>query len=368
MDERTERLETNVREGFKEMQFRLKALDRDRLEIASMVAREGSECRYTDAHFALNRFLAYTESLSDVSLASLPESSDLPPDAYSNDFDTSLETSGTSEDTASSFGPSQDNDSMGLDNPSTHSSSQRETGAKHFEDRHRQVCEEDVSFPVQFISSEREAAEFARIAQAPNEFAIRKPAMPIIAESSGQGIDMSGEAKTLCSLTSTEPFKPRQNPPLLSVHEKKEVIRRVYIRLLQCAYDFFARHRLPIPVTVGRKLVRCPQDREWTEWVYMLKRLAEKRRIPAHAYCGITGSFVFCLEGTMDISLIPQMLSVECSQENPFDESFFTRCMTQSIQAAGVLMDRVAEDYFYDIIFAVRKNIANSTIGELEQQ
>ena len=45
-----------------------------------------------------------------------------------------------------------------------------------------------------------------------------------------------------------------------------------------------------------------PQDREWTEWVYLLKRLATKRRIPARVlYNGQIKQFVTILENSLEM-------------------------------------------------------------------
>jgi hypothetical protein len=47
--------------------------------------------------------------------------------------------------------------------------------------------------------------------------------------------------------------------------------------------------------------VERPQDREWTEWVYLLKRLATKRRIPARVlYNGQIKQFVTILENSLE--------------------------------------------------------------------
>ena len=70
-------------------------------------------------------------------------------------------------------------------------------------------------------------------------------------------------------------------PTNLEVQEQDSVLALVNDRLSRCAYDFVARYQFPIPLTKDMRPVQRPEDREWTEWVYLLKRLATKRRIPA---------------------------------------------------------------------------------------
>lgn len=67
----------------------------------------------------------------------------------------------------------------------------------------------------------------------------------------------------------------------LGAEEQGEILGRLNEVLSICAFDFVARYQFPIPVESDKRLVITPRDREWTEWVYLLKRLATKRRIPA---------------------------------------------------------------------------------------
>ena len=63
-------------------------------------------------------------------------------------------------------------------------------------------------------------------------------------------------------------------PTNLHVQEQDSVLNQVNDRLSQCAFDFVAKYQFPIPLTQDMRPVERPQDREWTEWVYLLKRLA----------------------------------------------------------------------------------------------
>ena len=72
-----------------------------------------------------------------------------------------------------------------------------------------------------------------------------------------------------------------QLPITLYAQEQDEILSKVNDRLSQCAFDFVAKYQFPIPIEPDKRPVRVPGDREWSEWVYLLKRLATKRRIPA---------------------------------------------------------------------------------------
>lgn len=91
-------------------------------------------------------------------------------------------------------------------------------------------------------------------------------------------------------------------PTHLHVLEQDEVLNQVNDRLSQCAYDFIAKYQFPIPLTHDARPVERPQDREWPEWVYLLKRLATKRRIPARVlYEGQIKQFVTVLENSLEM-------------------------------------------------------------------
>ena len=78
-----------------------------------------------------------------------------------------------------------------------------------------------------------------------------------------------------------------QDLPPLPVHlddsDQEEILTQVNRRLSQCAFDFIALYRFPIPIEPNKPAVQGAQDKAWTEWAYLLKRLAIKRKIPSHA-------------------------------------------------------------------------------------
>lgn len=107
------------------------------------------------------------------------------------------------------------------------------------------------------------------------------------------------------------------------VQEQDDILSQVNDCLSRCAFDFVAKYQFPIPLTqdmrpvssmspslhFGRlhvahtyNQVERPEDREWTEWVHLLKRLATKRRIPARVlYNGQIKQLVTILENSMEM-------------------------------------------------------------------
>ena len=91
-------------------------------------------------------------------------------------------------------------------------------------------------------------------------------------------------------------------PITLEVGEQDEVLSTVNAHLSQCAFDFVAKYQFPIPLEADKRPVQKPSDREWTEWVYLLKRLATKRRIPARVlYNGQIKQLVTVLENSLEM-------------------------------------------------------------------
>jgi len=97
-------------------------------------------------------------------------------------------------------------------------------------------------------------------------------------------------------------------PTNLVVHEQDSILTQVNDCLSQCAFDFVAKYQFPIPLANGEmRPVERAKDREWTEWVYLLKRLATKRRIPARVlYNGQIKQFITVLENSLDRVEAPQ--------------------------------------------------------------
>ncbi|KAG5931332.1 hypothetical protein E4U53_001821 [Claviceps sorghi] len=130
-------------------------------------------------------------------------------------------------------------------------------------------------------------------------------------------------------------------PTNLHVQEQDAVLTQVNDRLSQCAFDFVAKYQFPIPLTQDMRPVERPQDREWTEWVYLLKRLATKRRIPARVlYNGQIKQFVTILENSLE------MRHAAKHQSRPLkDDRNILQLISAGIQVAKILKDASAMDY-----------------------
>ncbi|KAL3964759.1 hypothetical protein ACCO45_001763 [Purpureocillium lilacinum] len=125
------------------------------------------------------------------------------------------------------------------------------------------------------------------------------------------------------------------------------------IRSTICAFDFVAKYQFPIPLTQDMRPVERPQDREWTEWVYLLKRLATKRRIPARVlYNGQIKQFVTILENSLE------MRHAAKHQSRPLkDDRNILQLISAGIQVAKILKDASAMDYLDRLYVDTEKRI-----------
>ncbi|KAL2133573.1 hypothetical protein VTI74DRAFT_2137 [Chaetomium olivicolor] len=142
-------------------------------------------------------------------------------------------------------------------------------------------------------------------------------------------------------------------PTHLLVQEQDSVLNQVNDRLSQCAYDFVAKYQFPIPLTQDMRPVERPQDREWTEWVYLLKRLATKRRIPARVlYNGQIKQFVTILENSLE------MRHAAKHQSRPLkDDRNILQLISAGIQVAKILKDAQAMDYLDRLYVSTEQRI-----------
>lgn len=126
-----------------------------------------------------------------------------------------------------------------------------------------------------------------------------------------------------------------QLPTNLLAQEQDEILAQVNNRLSLCAYNFVARYQFPIPVEADKRRVSTPSDREWTEWVYLLKRLATKRRIPARVlYNSQIKQLVTVLENSME------MRHAAKHQSRPLkDDRNVLQLISAGIQVAKILKD-----------------------------
>lgn len=130
-------------------------------------------------------------------------------------------------------------------------------------------------------------------------------------------------------------------PTHLDVSEQDDILCKVNDCLSQCAFNFVARYQFPIPIEPDKRQVRVPSDREWTEWVYLLKRLATKRRIPARVlYNGQIKQLVTVLENSLE------MRHAAKHQSRPVkDDRNILQLISAGTQVARILKDAVAMEY-----------------------
>ena len=142
-------------------------------------------------------------------------------------------------------------------------------------------------------------------------------------------------------------------PTNLVVQEQDIVLAKVNDRLSQCAYDFVAKYEFPNPVDPKMRPVQRPEDREWTEWVFLLKRLATKRRIPARVlYNGQIKQLVTILENSLE------MRHAAKHQSRPLkDDRNILQLISAGIQVAKILKDASAMDYLDRLYISTEKQI-----------
>lgn len=127
-------------------------------------------------------------------------------------------------------------------------------------------------------------------------------------------------------------------PTNLYSQEQDEILTQVSQRLAQCAFDFIAKYQFPIPLEQDKRPVRVASDREWAEWVHLLKRLATKRRIPTRVlYNGQIRQFTTILESSLD------MRPASRSQSRPLkDDRNILQLISSGLQVAKILKDAQA--------------------------
>ncbi|KAK4106034.1 hypothetical protein N658DRAFT_414799 [Parathielavia hyrcaniae] len=146
-------------------------------------------------------------------------------------------------------------------------------------------------------------------------------------------------------------------PMHLVMQEQDSVLNSVNDRLSQCAYDFVAKYQFPIPLTQDMRPVERPQDREWTEWVYLLKRLATKRRIPARVlYNGQIKQFVTVLENSLEMRHAAKHQSRSLK-----DDRNILQLISAGIQVAKILKDAQAMDYLDRLYVSTEQRIQART-------
>lgn len=128
-------------------------------------------------------------------------------------------------------------------------------------------------------------------------------------------------------------------PVHLSAEEQDEITLRVNDILSRCAFHFVAKYQFPIPLERDKPRVRTPADREWTEWAYLLKRLATKRRIPARVlYDNQIKQFVTTLENSIAV----RQNTRDQQPRTPKDDRYMLQLVSAGTQVAKILMDSLS--------------------------
>ncbi|KAI4120129.1 MAG: hypothetical protein LQ345_000085 [Seirophora villosa] len=142
-------------------------------------------------------------------------------------------------------------------------------------------------------------------------------------------------------------------PTNLLVQEQDAFLSRVNDRLSQCAFDFIAKYQFPIPLEQDKRPVQVPSDREWTEWVYLLKRLATKRRIPARVlYQGQIKQLVTVLENSLE------MRHAAKHQSRPVkDDRNVLQLISAGLQVAKILKDAACMEYINSLYLQTERII-----------
>ena len=130
-------------------------------------------------------------------------------------------------------------------------------------------------------------------------------------------------------------------------------MNRVNDRLSQCAFDFVAKYQFPIPLRQEMRPVETPNDREWTEWVFLLKSLATKRRIPAHIlFNGQIKQFATILENSLEMRHAAKHLSRPVK-----DDRNILQLISAGIQVAKILKDAPAMECLDQLYVETEKRI-----------
>ena len=142
-------------------------------------------------------------------------------------------------------------------------------------------------------------------------------------------------------------------PTNLYVNEQDEILSQVNDCLSTCAFNFVAKYQFPIPVEPDKRPVRIPADREWTEWVYLLKRLATKRRVPARIlYNGQIKQFVTVLENSLE------MRHAAKHQSRPLkDDRNVLQLISAGLQVAKILRDAEVMTYLDTLYVQTERKI-----------
>ncbi|KAJ5232307.1 hypothetical protein N7468_005263 [Penicillium chermesinum] len=131
------------------------------------------------------------------------------------------------------------------------------------------------------------------------------------------------------------------------------ILHQVNDRLSQSAFDFFARYQFPIPLEQDKRPVQVPSDREWNEWVHLLKRLATRRRIPRHTlHNGQIKQLITVLENSLEMRH-----AAKHSSRPVKDDRNVLQLISAGTQVAKILKDSSAMQFFDSLYMDTEKLI-----------
>ena len=157
--------------------------------------------------------------------------------------------------------------------------------------------------------------------------------------------EFDGSVQYLSKPPRSVPEPRERDLPPLPVHlesaEQDHILTEVNKRLSQCAFDFVALYRFPIPIEPDKPPVQSSADKGWSEWAYLLKRLATKRRIPSHAiYQGQIKELTTVLDNSLEMrhATKPQIRPQK-------DDRAVLQFISAGIQVGKILKDAAAMEH-----------------------
>lgn len=138
-------------------------------------------------------------------------------------------------------------------------------------------------------------------------------------------------------------------PVHLDLAEQDDIMRRTNDILAECAFHFIAKYQFPVPLERDKPHVRTAADREWTEWAYLLKRLATKRRIPARV---LYDNQIKQLVTTLENSIAARQSASKdqgSPKRKPRDDRYILQLISAGTQVAKILMDSLAMEQLNDL-------------------
>lgn len=145
-----------------------------------------------------------------------------------------------------------------------------------------------------------------------------------------------------------------QLPTNLDAAEQDDILHKVNDCLSRCAYNFVAKYQFQIPIEEDKRQVQVPSDREWTEWVHLLKRLTTTRRIPREVlYNGQIKQLITVLENSLE------MRHAAKHQSRPVkDDRNVLQLISAGTQVTKMLKDSSAMQYL-DRLYVETEKLIN---------